>query len=212
MRTCHNTNITVKTPGGYASTINRKSETPNNILSNTTRDLPLNSIQKKEHWCLAYQYVIYISLQTNNRFHGNVNYLLWNGSIPEYKNMKIWGLRVYITKGNVTRKKLDDISQKYYFMAYVATKGFIIYWKPYHTFSINREHHVWFDEYNYGLYIEDRHTPGSLRISQSPEIILHIQDMINFISCELDITSTPFFHIKSLTYKIELTTSEKNRF
>ena len=52
MRTCHNMNIIVQTTGGYASSLNGKSEIPNKTLANITRALLLNSSHKKEIWCL----------------------------------------------------------------------------------------------------------------------------------------------------------------
>ena len=38
---------------------------------------------------------------------GNLPYLLWHGSIPSYKHIKIWGVRVYII--NVIEKKISSI-------------------------------------------------------------------------------------------------------
>ena len=62
-------------------------------------------------------------------------------------------MRVYIINGRVTRKNLDDRPHCGYFMGYAATKGVILYWKPYKFIFIQRDHHVWFDEYNSCLYI-----------------------------------------------------------
>ena len=64
MKTCHNMNIIVQTKGGDASSLNGKIESPNNTLANITRDIFLNSIHKKELWCFAYQYAIWISRHT----------------------------------------------------------------------------------------------------------------------------------------------------
>ena len=61
-----------------------------------------------------------------------------------------------ITNGRATIKKLDDISHQGYFMEYEATKGDVLYWKTDQSFIIHRAHHVWFDEYNYCLSIEDK--------------------------------------------------------
>ena len=47
------------------------------------------------------------------------------------KNIKIWGVRVYIINGHVTRKKIGDRSHCGYFIGYVATTGVILYWKIY---------------------------------------------------------------------------------
>ena len=47
-------------------------------------------------------------------------------------------------------------------MVYAATTGVIIYWKQYQPFVFHRAHNIWFDEYNFSLSIEDKHTPGSL--------------------------------------------------
>ena len=118
-------------------------------------------------------------------------------------------MRFYIINGHVTRKKLDDISHRGYFMGYAATTGFIIYWNPDQYFVIHIDHHVWFDAYNYHLSIEDNNTTGYLLLQQYPEILLHNSDIINLIPCELDLTSTPFSYITILTYEIELPPSGK---
>ena len=56
IKTCHNINIIVQTTDGDAYSLNGKSESTNKTLANTTRALILNSSQKKELWCFAYQY------------------------------------------------------------------------------------------------------------------------------------------------------------
>ena len=61
MRTCHNMNIIVQTTGGYASSINGKSEIPNKTLANITIALLLNQSSKKKLCCLAYKYSIWLS-------------------------------------------------------------------------------------------------------------------------------------------------------
>ena len=113
-------------------------------------------------------------------------------------------MRVYIINGRATRKKLDDRSHRGYFMGYAATTGVILYWKPDQPFIIHRSHHVWFDEYNSCLSIEDKNTPGSLLLRQDPEGRIHYSDLLNLIPCELDLTSTPFSDTKNFTYEIEL--------
>ena len=72
-------------------------------------------------------------------------------------------------------------------MGYAATTGVILYWKPDQPFIIHRAHHIWFDEYNSRLSIEDKHTPGSLLLRQDPEDHIHNSDLINLIPCELDL-------------------------
>ena len=62
IKTHQNTNIIVQTTGGYASSFNGKSESPNNTRDNITRYLLLNSSHKKEIWCFAYQYAIWLSI------------------------------------------------------------------------------------------------------------------------------------------------------
>ena len=47
MKTCHNLNITVLTTGGYASSLNIKSDIPNKTLDNITGALLLKSSHKK---------------------------------------------------------------------------------------------------------------------------------------------------------------------
>ena len=71
-------------------------------------------------------------------------------------------------------------------------------------FYIHIEHDHWFDEYNYHISKEDKHTTGSLILQKDPESILHHSDLLNLIPCELDITSTPFIDTSILKYEIKL--------
>ena len=82
MNTCHNMNIIVKNIGGDAFSLNGKSESPNKTLSNITRDILLNSSHKKEPWCFAYQYYIWISQGTDKIFHNGDPYFLWHETRP----------------------------------------------------------------------------------------------------------------------------------
>ena len=84
-RKCNNMNIIVQTTGGYAFSLNGKIKTPVKTLYNITRDILSKSIHNKELWCLAYQYDIWISHQTENMLHVDVPYFLRNWSIPSYK-------------------------------------------------------------------------------------------------------------------------------
>ena len=106
MSTCHNMNIIVQTTGGDASSCNGKIKSPNNKLANITRALLLNSRHKKELWCFAYQYAIWISRRTENILRGDVPSFLLHGTRPSYKHIKIWGVRVYIINERATRKKI----------------------------------------------------------------------------------------------------------
>ena len=94
-------------------------------------------------------------------------------------------------------------------MGYAATTGVILYWKWYQPYIIHRAHHVWFDEYNYCLSTEDKHTPGFLLIRKYPEGYIRDSDLLNLIPCELDLTSTPFSDETIITYDIELPPSGK---
>ena len=47
-------------------------------------------------------------------------------------------------------------------MVYAATTGAILNWKLDQNIVIHRAHHIWFDEYNSRLSIEENHTTGSL--------------------------------------------------
>ena len=94
-------------------------------------------------------------------------------------------------------------------MGYEATKGVILYWKPDKPLIIHRSHHVWFDEYNSHLSIEDKHTPVYLLLR--PDLVGndHYSDILNLIPCKLDPTSKPFSDEIIITYDIELPQSEK---
>ena len=94
-------------------------------------------------------------------------------------------------------------------MLYENTKGVILYWKLDKPFFIHIAHHVWFDEYNSRLSIEYKHTPGSLLLRKDPEGQIHYSDLLNFIPCEIDITSTPFSDTTIITYDIESSHKKK---
>ena len=94
-------------------------------------------------------------------------------------------------------------------MGYAATTGVILYWKPDQPFTIHRAHHVWFDEYNSRLSIEDKHTPGYLPLRKDREGHIHDSDLLNLIPWELNLTSTPFSDETIITYDIELPPSGK---
>ena len=89
-------------------------------------------------------------------------------------------------------------------MGFTDTIKFIIYWKIYQPFVIHISHKDLFDEYNYCLSIEYNHTPSYLLLQQYPKNILHHSYLLNFIPCELYITSTPFCDTTIITYEIDL--------
>ena len=119
---------------------------------------------------------------------------------------KIWGVRVYIINGRAKRKKLDNKSHRGCFMVYAATTGVILYWKPDQTFIIHRAHHVWFDEYNSRLSIEDKHTTGSLLLRKILKIIFIIQTYS--MSYVIIVSSLNGVDVRSSSHGIRLRRSE----
>ena len=85
-------------------------------------------------------------------------------------------------------------------MGYEATTVVIIYWNPEQPFFIDRDYHVWFDEYSFCLSIEDKHTPGSLLLQKYPVNLIHDSDLVNWSECEPGLTSTPFSNTTIFTY------------
>ena len=140
---------------------------------------------------------------------GDVTDLICHGTRPSYKQIKIWGVRVYIINGRVTIKKIDDRSNRGYFVGCASTIEFIIYWKPDQPFVIHRSHHIWYDECNSSLSIEDKHTPGFLLLRQDPESCINNSQLLHLISFILDLKSTPFCDTTIITYEIELPSSGK---
>ena len=57
-------------------------------------------------------------------------------------------------------------------------------------FIIHRAHHIWFDENNSRLSIEDKHTLGSLLLRLDTDGHIHDSDFLNVIPCKIDPTST----------------------
>ena len=87
-------------------------------------------------------------------------------------------------------------------MGYADTTQVILYWNPDQPFVIHIDHHVWFDEYNSHLSIEDKYTSGSLLIQKYPKSRVHNSDLLNLIPCKLDLTSNPFRDTKIIKCKI----------
>ena len=85
-------------------------------------------------------------------------------------------------------------------MGYVDNTVVILYCNPYQPFGIHRSHNAWFDEYNFSLSIEDKHTLDYLLFQQYPKIIRNNLYLINFIPCELDLASTIFLDAKIIPY------------
>ena len=83
----------------------------------------------------------------------------------------------------VTRNNPGNRSHRGYFMRYAGTTGVIIYWNTYQLFVINISHYVWLDEYNYHLFIEEKHATGSLILQQDPESLIRNLDLLNLIPC-----------------------------
>ena len=99
-------NIIVQTTSGDAYSLNGKIESPNNTLANITRYLLLKQSHKIELWCFPYHYAIWTPHRTENRLHCDVPYLIWYGTRPSYKNIKLWSVRVYIINRRATRKNI----------------------------------------------------------------------------------------------------------
>ena len=79
------------------------------------------------HGTQAYQYSIWMQIGSENRFCGDITYLLINGSQSHYKHIKIWWIIIYILNVRFTRKKLNNKSNRAYFVGYAVTTGFIMY-------------------------------------------------------------------------------------
>ena len=94
-------------------------------------------------------------------------------------------------------------------MGYEATSGVILYWKLDQPFIFHRAHHVWFDEYNSRLSLSENHSAGSLLLRKDPEGHIHNSDVLNMITCELDIKSTQFNYKTILTFDIDFPPSGK---
>ena len=71
-------------------------------------------------------------------------------------------------------------------------------------FFIHIVHHIWWDEYNFHIYIEYKHTTGFILLQKYPVGNINNSDLLSFIPGELDLTSTPFSNTTILKYEIEL--------
>ena len=121
---------------------------------------------------------------------GDVTYFLCNGSKPSYKHIKIWGVIFYIINGCVTRNNLDYVYHSGYFIGYPATNRVKLFWIPGQTFVTHRSHRVWFDEYKYRFYIEDKQNPGSLLIKKILKVLFITQ------------TSSTWFRVKLIRHPL----------
>ena len=85
-------------------------------------------------------------------------------------------------------------------MGYVATTGFILYWKWEEPYYIYIAHNDWFDCYKFSVFTEDEHTTWYLLLQQYPESIIHHLGLGNLVPYELDLTCTPFFYAAIVPY------------
>ena len=183
-------NIVVYKTGGYAWSINGKSESLNNTMESIARALQINLSNGKELWCLAYKYALWNLKRNENRLHGDVQYLLWIFTRPHHKYTRIC-FSVYII--NATRKKFDNISNISYFTGYSSKTGVILYQKQDKQLYIHRSHYEWFYEYNYHLSYDDKHIPRYLKLQKySESFIMYKPTHINLVPCELGLYEITF--------------------
>jgi hypothetical protein len=171
--------LILQTTGGYASSLNGKSEITHRLTKNMVRSMLQSRGHQDDKWCFAYSYAIWLLRRLLNRRVSKTPYEAWHNKKPSFKDMLIFGSVVYILNASVTRQALDartmtDLRQILnendvdgYFMGYANTTKVIVYWDP-KTNTIKRAHHCFVDEFETRVSPHQRHTPGALLLAETP--------------------------------------------
>eukprot|EP00978_Attheya_sp_CCMP212_P030984 scaffold115760_cov65-Attheya_sp.AAC.3 len=199
--------LVLQTTGGYASSLNGKSEATHRLVKNMVRSMLQSRGHQDDKWCYAYSYTLWLLRRLLNRCVSNTPYEAWHNKKPSFKDMLIFGSVFYILNATVSRQALDARSMTDlckilsendvdgYFMGYANTMKIIIYWDP-KTNIIKRAHHCFVDKFETRVSPHQRHTPGALLLTEAPgghyDPIPPPPDNVRFQISSFNIQTSPF--------------------
>jgi len=137
-------NITLQTTGGYASSLNGKSESLNKAAKHTVSTILSSTNMDPIFWCFAMSHGNNIIRSMSlNPSKSMTSKEAWSGKKPDWSEFRIPFCDIYV---------LDDTmnigtAKKHTFLTFGATTSIIYYWDA-NKRSIKRCHHGYFDDYS----------------------------------------------------------------
>ena len=186
--------------GRSGSSFNGLVERPNRTIANSVRAKLINAGLPDKFWCYAAEDA---NFKLRRMLHTALTvtpYQAWNGTKPQYSDMKIWGCHVYIVDTDVTRTKLDNRTYVGLFMKFSATTKIIVYYNP-KTQKFGRTSHAYFDELNIGTHKHlPTDSPGKRLVQQYPTLPTDME----MTRIQSDISSLPILHQPAVTFEVYL--------
>ena len=108
------------------SAFNGLVERPNRTIANSVWAKLLNAGLSDKFWCYTAEDA---NFELHRKLHTAIKvttYQAWNGSTPQYSDMKIWECHVYVVDTDVTCTKLDHIIYISLFMKFSTTMKIIV--------------------------------------------------------------------------------------
>ena len=178
-------NITLQTTGGYASSLNGKSESLNKVAKHTVSTILSSTNMDPMFWCFAISHgnniIRNMSLDPNKN---TTSKEAWTGKKPDWSEFRIPFCDVYVLD-----KTLDiGTAKKHIFLTFGATTSIIYYWDV-KMRSVKRCHHGYFDDYSTAT------SPNNFTLSQK---LLHDH---NITQKDLKTSTKYSSYIKDLFYK-----------
>ena len=137
-------NITLQTTGGYASSLNGKSESLNKVAKHTVSTILSSTNMDPIFWCFAMSHGNnIIRCMSLNPSKSMTSKEAWSGKKPDWSEFRIPFCDLYVLDDTI------DIgtARKHTFLTFGATTSIIYYWDATKR-SIKRCHHGYFDDYS----------------------------------------------------------------
>jgi len=178
-------NIILQTTGGYASSLNGKSESLNKVAKHTVSTILSSANMDPMFWCFALSHGNNIIRNMSlNPEKNKTSKQAWSGKQPDWSEFRIPFCDVYVLDQTLN----IGTARKHTFLTFGATTSIIYYWDA-DMRSVKRCHHGYFDDYSTAT------SPSNFSLSQK---LLHDHEIT-----EKDLKSSTKYssYIKDLFYK-----------
>ena len=136
--------ITLQTTGGYASSLNGKSESLNKVAKFTVSSILASTQMEPMFWCFALSHGNNIIRNMSlNPDKSMTSKQAWTGKKPNWSEFRIPFCDIYVLDSSL---KIGT-AKRHTFLTFGATTSIIYYWDS-NMRSIKRCHHAYFDEYS----------------------------------------------------------------
>ena len=136
--------ITLQTTGGYASSLNGKSESLNKVAKFTVSSILASTQMDPMFWCFALSHgnnvIRNMSLNPDKTMTSKQ---AWTGKKPDWSEFRIPFCDIYVLDSSLA----IGTAKRHTFLTFGATTSIIYYWDE-NMKSIKRCHHAYFDEYS----------------------------------------------------------------